>query len=60
MRGQFMALHAAHKLNALFVKKTNKPRKYSDRLGLYLIVEALGSKRLEQRLTIKVYHSHAR
>ena len=41
MRGQFMASHDAHNLNALFVKKTNKPRKYSYRLGLYLIVEAL-------------------
>ena len=38
MRGQFMASHDAHNLNALFVKKTNKPRKYSYRLGLYLIV----------------------
>ena len=55
-----MASHAAHELNALFVKKTNKPRKYGDRLGLYLIAEALVSKRLEQHLTIKVYHSRAR
>ena len=60
MRGQFIASHDAHNLNALFVKKTNKPRKYSDKLGLYLIVEALGSKRSKQRLTIKVYHSRAR
>ncbi len=60
MWGQFIASHAAHKLNALFVKKTNKPRKYSDKLDLYLTVEALGSKRSEQRLTIKVYHSRAR
>ena len=55
-----MASHDAHNLNALFVKKINKLRKYSDRLGLYLIVEILGSKRLEQRLTIKVYDSRAR
>ena len=48
-----MASHAAHKLSALFVKKTNKPGKYSDGLGLYLIVEPTGSKRWEQRLTIK-------
>ena len=40
-----MASYAAHKLSALFVKKTNKPGKYSDGLGLYLIVEATGSKR---------------
>jgi len=43
--GEFMSSHAAHKLSALFVKKTNKPGKYSDGLGLYLIVEATGSKR---------------
>ena len=48
-----MSSHAAHKLSALFVKKTNKPGKYSDGLGLYLIVEPTGSKRWEQRLTIK-------
>ena len=41
MRSQFKASHNAHNLNALFVKKTNKPRKYSDRLVLDLIVEAL-------------------
>ncbi len=34
-----MSSHAAHKLSALFVKKTNKPEKYSDGLGLYLVVE---------------------
>ena len=55
-----MALHDADKLNALFVKKIDKTRKYSDRLGLYLFVWVLGGKRPEQRLTIKVYHSHAR
>ena len=60
MRGQFMASHDAHNLNALFVKKTNTPGKYSDGLGLYLIVEPTGSKRWEQRLTIRVYHSRAR
>ena len=48
-----MSSHAAHKLSALFVKKTNEPGKYSDGLGLYLIVEPTGSKRWEQRLTIK-------
>ena len=48
-----MSSHAAHKLSALFVKKTNKPGKYSDGLGLYLIVEPTGSKRWEQRLTIR-------
>ena len=48
-----MSSHAVHKLSALFVKKTNKPGKYSDGLGLYLIVEPTGSKRWEQRLTIK-------
>ena len=48
-----MASHAAHKLSALFVKKTNKPRKYSDGLGLYLIVEPTGSKRWKQRITIR-------
>ena len=48
-----MSSHAAHKLSALFVKKTNTPGKYSDGLGLYLIVEPTGSKRWEQRLTIK-------
>ena len=34
-----MAFHAAHKLNALFVRKTNMPKKYSDGLGLYLVEE---------------------
>ena len=53
MWGEFISSHAAHKLSALFVKKTNKPGKYSDGLGLYLIVEPTGSKRWEQRLTIK-------
>ena len=48
-----MSSHAAHKLSALFVKKTNKSGKYSDGLGLYLIVEPTGSKRWEQRLTIR-------
>ena len=48
-----MSSHAAHKLSALFVKKTNTPGKYSDGLGLYLIVEPTGSKRWEQRLTIR-------
>ena len=48
-----MSSHAAHKLSALFVEKTNKPGKYSDGLGLYLIVEPTGSKRWEQRLTIR-------
>ena len=48
-----MAPHAAHKLSALFVKKTNKPDKYSDGLGLYLIVAQTGSKRWEQRFRIK-------
>ena len=48
-----MSSHAAHKLSALFVKKTNKPGKHSDGLGLYLVVEPTGSKRWEQRLTIK-------
>ena len=48
-----MSSHAAHKLSALFVEKTNKAGKYSDGLGLYLIVEPTGSKRWEQRLTIK-------
>ena len=48
-----MSSHAAHKLSALFVEKTNKPGKYSDGLGLYLIVEPTGSNRWEQRLTIK-------
>ena len=48
-----MSSHAAHKLSALFVKKTNTPGKYSDGLGLYLIVEPAGSKRWEQRLTIR-------
>ena len=53
MWGELMASHAAHKLSALFVKKTNTPGKYSDGLGLYLIVEPAGSKRWEQRLTIR-------
>ena len=48
-----MSSHAAHKLSALFVKKINKPGKHSDGLGLYLVVEPTGSKRWEQRLTIK-------
>ena len=48
-----MSSHAAHKLSAFFVKKTNKPGKHSDGLGLYLVVEPTGSKRWEQRLTIK-------
>ena len=47
-----MTSHVAHKLSALFVRKTNKPGKYSDGLGLYLIVEPTGSKRWEQRPTI--------
>ena len=48
-----MYSHVVHKLSALFIKKTNKLGKYSDGLGLYLIVEPTGSKRWEQRLTIK-------
>tara|TARA_B100000886_G_scaffold270811_1_gene194784 strand:+ start:170 stop:454 length:285 start_codon:yes stop_codon:yes gene_type:complete len=51
--GEFISSHAAYKLSALFVKKTNKPGKYSDGLDLYLIVEPTGSKRWEQRLTIR-------
>ena len=53
MWGEFISSHAAYKLSALFVKKTNKPGKHSDGLGLYLIVEPTGSKRWEQRLTIR-------
>jgi len=48
-----MASHAAHKLSALFFKKINKPGKHSEELGLCLIVKPTGSKRWEQRFTIK-------
>ena len=48
-----MSSPAAHKLSALFVKKTDKPGQYSHGLGLYLIVEPTESTSWEQRLTIK-------
>ena len=45
-----MASHKLHKLTSLFVKKTTAPGKYGDGHGLYLIVDASGAKRWEQRL----------
>ena len=47
-----MGSHKLHKLTGLFVKKTVTPGKYGDGHGLYLIVEASGAKRWEQRLVI--------
>ena len=48
-----MGSHKLHKLTSLFVKKTTAPGKYGDGHGLYLIVDASGAKRWEQRLVIQ-------
>ena len=48
-----MGSHRLHKLTSLFVKKTTAPGKYGDGHGLYLIVDASGAKRWEQRLVIQ-------
>ena len=48
-----MGSHKLHKLTSLFVKKTIAPGKYGDGHGLYLIVDASGAKRWEQRLVIQ-------
>ena len=47
--GEFMSSYAAHKLSAFFIK----PGKYSDQLGLYLIVEPRGANAGNNALRLK-------
>ena len=45
--------HPRNALSATFVSKAKRPGRYTDGLGLYLVVEPSGSRRWEQRIVIR-------